>query len=138
MADNVVASDQCGQIIFYPEWNTLELRWLPSTRQATDGDVRDTMQRFCAEAETRKPSSLVVDTNQFGQWDDGMIEWTLEKVIPGFSRAGVQKFAFIAGPGYGGRRQSRAGSPYQMDRPISRPGGRPPGKAHTSGSPAES
>ena len=102
MADNVVASDQCGQIIFYPEWNTLELRWLPSTRQATDGDVRDTMQRFCAEAETRKPSSLIVDTTQFYQWDDAMIEWTFETVMPGFNRAGVQKFAFIAGPGYPG------------------------------------
>ena len=88
LTDSVVTSDRCGQIIFCPERNTLELKWPPSTRDATDGDVRKTMERFCAEAETRKPSSLIVDTNQFGQWDDGMIEWTLEKVIPGFSRAG--------------------------------------------------
>jgi len=54
MTDNVVASDQWGQLISYNEWNTLELKWLPSTRDATDGDVLKTMERFCAEAETRK------------------------------------------------------------------------------------
>ena len=34
MTDNVVASDQWGQLIFYDEWNTLELKWLPTTREA--------------------------------------------------------------------------------------------------------
>jgi len=40
MTDDVEAKDRWGQIIFYDVWNTLELKWLPSTRNATDDDVR--------------------------------------------------------------------------------------------------
>ena len=103
MTDDVVASDPWGEIIFYDHWNTLELRWLPSTKDATDDDTRKTMELFSAEAERRKPSSLIVDTTEFGhRWGEGMMEWRNEKIIPGYNRAGVKKFAFIAGPGYPG------------------------------------
>jgi hypothetical protein len=112
MTDNVVASDRWSQIIFYPEWKTLELKWLPSTRDATDGDLRKTMERFSAEAENRKPSSLIVDTSEFRhQWDDGMIEWRNENIIPGYNRAGVRKFAFITGPSYPGATVEKGAQP---------------------------
>ena len=48
MTDEVVVKDKWDQIIFYDEWNTLELKWPPSTRDATDDDVRETMKLFIA------------------------------------------------------------------------------------------
>ena len=50
MIDNVVASDQWGQLIFYDEWNTLELKWLPTSSDATEAQARGTMALFAAEA----------------------------------------------------------------------------------------
>ena len=48
MTDDVVVKDQWGQIIFDDVRNRLELKWLPSTRDATDDDVRETMMLFAA------------------------------------------------------------------------------------------
>lgn len=123
MTDKVVASDQWSQLIFYPEWNTLELKYLPSTRDATDGDVRKTMERFCAEAENRKPSALILDATEFHhQWGKGMEEWSNENIIPGFNRAGVTKIAFIAGPGYPGPTVEKGAQP-APDGPANFPTG---------------
>jgi hypothetical protein len=98
MTDDVVAKDKWDQIIFYDEWNTLELRWLPSTRDTTDDDVRETMKLFTAEAEKRMPSLLIVDTTEFHhRWGEGMMEWRNAEIIPGYNRAGVKKLAFIVG-----------------------------------------
>jgi hypothetical protein len=36
-----------------------------STKDATEGDVRKTVELFSAEAENRKPSSLIVETTEF-------------------------------------------------------------------------
>ena len=38
-----VASTEYGVITHHDEWNTLELRWLPATRDATEAQARDTM-----------------------------------------------------------------------------------------------
>ena len=53
MTDDVVVKDQWGQIIFDDARDTLELKWLPSTRDATDDDVRETMKLFTAGDEGR-------------------------------------------------------------------------------------
>jgi hypothetical protein len=50
--EQVVASDQWGQIIYYHDWNTLELKWLPSTKDATEAQARGTMALFAAETES--------------------------------------------------------------------------------------
>jgi hypothetical protein len=54
MTDDVVVKDQWGQIIFDDVRNTLELKWLPSTRDATDDDVRETMKLLTAGDEGRR------------------------------------------------------------------------------------
>lgn len=100
MTDEVVVKDQWGQIIFDDVRNTLELKWLPSTRDATDDDVRETMKLFTARAGKRVPSLLKVDTTEFHhRWGEGMMEWRNAEIIPGCNRAGVKKFAFIADDG---------------------------------------
>jgi hypothetical protein len=103
MAERTVAEDQWGQIIFYDEWNSLELRWLPSTADASDADVQVTMEAFADEAVNRRPRTLIVDTTQFRHsWGDGMMEWRDAEIIPRYNQAGVTKFAFIANPNYPG------------------------------------
>jgi hypothetical protein len=43
-----VASTEYGVITKYDEWNTLGLRWLPATKDATEPQARDTMALFAA------------------------------------------------------------------------------------------
>ena len=52
-----VASTEYGVITHYDEWNTLELKWLPATKDATEAQARNTMALFAAETEKRKPGS---------------------------------------------------------------------------------
>jgi hypothetical protein len=44
-----VASTEYGVILYYGEWNTLELKWLPATKDATEAQARDTMALFATE-----------------------------------------------------------------------------------------
>jgi hypothetical protein len=37
-----VASTEYGVLIHYDDWNTLELKWLPTTKDATEAEARDT------------------------------------------------------------------------------------------------
>ena len=60
-----VASTDYGAIIHYDDWNTLELKWLPATKDATEAEARDTMALFAAETEKLKPRFLIVDTTEF-------------------------------------------------------------------------
>jgi hypothetical protein len=103
MGEQVVAKDQWGQMTFYDEWSSLELKWLPTTADASDDDVKATMQAFANESVSRRPRALIVDTTDFRhQWGDGMMQWRDAQVIPRYNEAGVTKFAFIASPNYPG------------------------------------
>jgi hypothetical protein len=95
-----VASTEYGVIIHYGEWNTLELKWLPATKDATEVRARDTMVLFAAETEKRRPRFLIVDTTEFlHRWADGMMAWRDKEIIPRYNAGGVTKFAFITGAG---------------------------------------
>jgi hypothetical protein len=101
--EEIVATDKWGQIVFYDEWNSLELKWLPSTADATDADLKTTMEAFAQEAVTRHPQTLVVDTTEFRHaWGDGIKQWRDAEIIPRYNEAGVAKFAFIAKPSHPG------------------------------------
>jgi hypothetical protein len=101
--EEIVAKDQWGQIVFYDEWNSLELKWLPSTADASDADTRATMEAFAQEAVKRHPSTLIVDTTEFRHaWAEGMMAWRDAEIIPRYNQAGVAKFAFIASQSYPG------------------------------------
>jgi hypothetical protein len=103
VSEETVAKDQWGEIVFYDEWNSLELRWLPSTAEATDAHLKTTMEVFAQEAVSRHPRTLIVDTTEFRHaWGDGMMQWRDAKIVPLYNAAGVAKFAFIASPGYPG------------------------------------
>jgi hypothetical protein len=101
--EQIVTEDQWGQIIFYAEWNSLELKWLPSTADATDADVKTTMEVFAQESVNRRPHTLIVDTTEFRHaGGPGMMQWRDAEIIPRYNQAGVAKFAFIANPNHPG------------------------------------
>ena len=100
MREEVVAKDKWGQIIFYDEWNSLELKWFPSTANATDADVKTTMEVFAQETVNRRPHTLIVDTTDFHHaWGEGVMEWRSREIIPRYNAAGVKKFAFLGKEG---------------------------------------
>ena len=95
-----VASTEYGVITHHDEWNTLELKWLPATKDATEAAARDTMALFAAQTEKRKPQFLIVDTTEFAhRWADDMMAWRDKEIIPHYNAGGVTKFAFITGAG---------------------------------------
>src|SRR5499427_2312329 len=87
-----VASTEYGVILHHDDWNTLELKWLPTTKDATEQQARDTMALFAAQSEQRKPRFLL-------RWDDDMMAWRDKEIIPHYNAGGPAKFAFITGEG---------------------------------------
>jgi hypothetical protein len=104
MPEEIVGNNQWSELIFYPEWNSLELKWLPATRDATEEDARSSMEMFASEAVTRHPISLIVDTTEFfHRFGEGFEEWRETNIIPKYNASGVKKFAFVMSPDYPGQ-----------------------------------
>ena len=96
-----VASTTYGTLIHYDDWNALELKWFPTTKDATEAEARDMMALFAAETEKRKPTFLIVDATEFAhRWADDMMAWRNEEIIPRYNAGGVTKMAFIVGDGF--------------------------------------
>ena len=107
-----VTSTEYGVIIHHNEWNTLELKWLPTTKDATEAAARDTMALFATETEKLKPQFLIVDTTEFlHRWADDMMTWRDKEIIPHYNAGGVTKFAFIAPPGFPGPTVEKGAQP---------------------------
>jgi len=126
-----VTSTEYGVIIHHDEWNTLELKWLPTTKDSTEAAARDTMALFATETEKLKPRFLIVDTTEFlHRWADDMMAWRDKEIIPHYNAGGVAKVS-----------RSRLSNPVPNRRlkalPPSPPGGSPAGTAHTNGWPAD-
>ena len=104
MPEEIVGNNQWSELIFYPEWNSLELKWLPATRDATEEDARSSMETFASQAVTRHPNSLIVDTTEFfHRFGEGFEEWREAYIIPKYNASGVKKFAFVMSPDYPGQ-----------------------------------
>ena len=134
MREEVVAKDKWGQIIFYDEWNSLELKWFPSTANATDADVKTTMELFAEETVNRRPHTLIVDTTDFHHaWGEGVMEWRSREIIPRYNQGGVTKLAFIAAPNYPWQTVEQEPSLRRRVQQTSRPGGSRAAKPLTNG-----
>ena len=95
-----IASTEYAVIVRHDEWNTLELKWLPTSKDATEAQAREVMALFAAQAEQLKPQFLLVDTTEFfHRWADDMMAWRDQEIIPHYNAGGVSKFAFITGEG---------------------------------------
>jgi len=121
--EEIVAKDRWGQIVFYDEWNSLGLKWLSSTAEASDPDVKMTMETFAQEAVNRHPYTLIVDTTEFRhKWGEGMLQWRDAEIVPLYNKAGVTKFAFIVSPDYPGQTVEDGATP-APDGPANFPTG---------------
>jgi hypothetical protein len=95
-----IASTEYAVIVRHDEWNTLELKWLPTSKDATEAQAREVMALFAEQAEQLKPQFLLVDTTEFfHRWADDMMAWRDQEIIPHYNAGGVSKFAFITGEG---------------------------------------
>ena len=74
----------------------LELRWLPSTSDMSDGGFMATLCLFVWEAEKERPRALLIDALEFRhKFGAGVMEWRDAHIIPRYGAAGVRKFAFL-------------------------------------------
>jgi hypothetical protein len=95
-----VDNTEYAVIIHYDDWNTLELKWLPTSKDASEAQARDAMARFATRTEKLKPRFLIVDTTQFShRWAEDMMAWRDKEIVPRYNAGGVTKFAFITGEG---------------------------------------
>jgi hypothetical protein len=91
-----VARNQWGVIVDHPQWRTLELTWLPSTREMSDDGFKETLQLLASEGERLRPEYMFIDSVEFfHQLGEGVLEWRDEHVIPRYNAAGVKRFAFL-------------------------------------------
>jgi predicted enzyme related to lactoylglutathione lyase len=64
----------------------LELRWLPSTAQMSDGGFMATLCLFAWEAEQVRPRGLLIDAREFRhRFGDGVMAWRDAHIIPRYT-----------------------------------------------------
>jgi len=96
-----LSRNEWGVILADDNFDFLELRWLPSTVQMTDGGFMATLCLFASEAEKTKPRGLFIDATQFHhRFGTGIMEWRDAHIIPRYGGAGVRKFAFHMPAGF--------------------------------------
>ena len=90
-----------GVLLFHPDDDVLELRWLPTTATMTDGGFMATLCLFAWQAEKTRPRRLLIDAVEFRhQFGNGITEWRNAHIIPRYGAAGVRKLAFVMPPGF--------------------------------------
>jgi len=96
-----LADNEWGVILRHESLALLELRWLPSTAEMTDGGFMATLCLFVWEAEKIRPRRLLIDATQFRHsFGSGVMEWRDAHIIPRYGAAGVRKFAFHMPAGF--------------------------------------
>ena len=95
-----IERSQWGVILHHPQLRTLELEWLPTTRDMDDDGFKETLQLFPGAGERLKPAFMLIDANEFHhQFGEGVMEWRDQHIIPRYNAAGVTKFAFLVPAG---------------------------------------
>ena len=117
-----VARNEWGIILNHEQWRTLELSWLPSTREMSDDGFKETLSLFAGEGERLEPTYMVIDATEFHhEFADGVMEWRDEQIIPRYNAAGVKKFVFLVPEGAPGTVE--AGGTPQVEGPANFPTG---------------
>lgn len=95
-----VARNQWGVVLHHEQRRTLELQWLPTTRDMDDDGFKETLQLLAGAGERLKPALMLIDANQFHhQFGVGVMQWRDEQIIPRYNAAGVTRFAFVVPAG---------------------------------------
>src|SRR2546425_2354844 len=95
-----LVANEWGVILLH-DHDLLELQWLASTAEMTDGGFMATLCLFASEAERARARRLLIDATQFRhRFGDGVMEWRDAPIIPRYGAAGGRKFAFLMPPGF--------------------------------------
>ena len=79
----------------------LELRWLPTTVEMTDGGFMATLCLFATESEKARPRGLLIDAVEFQhKFGDVVMAWRDAHIIPRYGSSGVRRFAFVMPPAF--------------------------------------
>jgi hypothetical protein len=117
-----VARNQWGVVLDHRGYGTLELRWLPTTREMGDDGFKETLELLAGETERLRPSNLLVDSMEFfHRMGEGVNEWRDANIVPRYNAAAVRKFAFIVPEGVPGTVES--GGVPAVDGPANFPTG---------------
>src|SRR2546428_3074163 len=112
-----LVANEWGVILLH-DHDLLELQWLASTAEMTDGGFMATLCLFASEAERARARRLLIDATQFRhRFGDGVMEWRDAHIIPRYGAAGGCQIALF------------------MPRGVSKKGGRGGGGA--AGFPAQ-
>jgi hypothetical protein len=91
-----LAANEWGAISYYPQWNTLELKWAAKTRSMTDDGFKDTLQILAEQGLKVRPKYMIVNSTEFFHTiGEGILAWRDENIVPLYNDAGVEKFAFL-------------------------------------------
>jgi hypothetical protein len=102
-----IARNDWGVILNHERWRTLELQWLPTTRDMTDAGFEETLGLFAASGERVRPRYMLIDATEFHhQFGEGVMAWRDEHIIPRYNSAGVTRFAFLVPDGSPGTMES--------------------------------
>ncbi len=107
---NELVKNEWGIILHHADF--LELRWLASTAQMSDGGFMTTLCLFVWEAEKARPRGLLIDAVEFRhKFADGVMKWRDDHIIPRYGAAGVRKFAFVMPQGFPDEGKERVEEP---------------------------
>jgi hypothetical protein len=73
-----VASNDWSTILYHEDRDLVELKWLPSTGSMGDGGFKATLMQLAWQAETLRPSSLMIDATDFAHKfaeRDNALDW---------------------------------------------------------------
>jgi hypothetical protein len=91
-----LAANEWGTIIYYPQWNILELKWGQAARSMSDDGFKQTLRILASHGLKIRPKSVIIDSTQFFHTlGEGTLAWRDEHIVPLYNEAGIEKFAFL-------------------------------------------
>ena len=91
-----LAASEWGTINYYPQWDTLELKWGQQTRSMNDEGFKKTLQILADQGLKVRPRFMIIDATEFFHTlGEGVLAWRDEHIVPLYYQAGVEKFAFL-------------------------------------------
>jgi hypothetical protein len=95
-----VAGNEWGKVLHHERWQTVELRWLPTTRDMSDEGFKESLELLAGAGERLRPQFMLIDATEFHHdFGEGVMAWRDEHIIPRYGSAGVTKFAFLVPEG---------------------------------------
>src|ERR1700694_1148068 len=100
-APTVVETNTWAELLWHEHWKTLELKWLTSSDDMTDEQVKETLQLFADSGEKLRPTYMMINALDFHRgFTDEINVWRTANIIPAYNRAGVKRFALVPPAGY--------------------------------------